>query len=185
MTHRASNLFVVTLVFALALLFAIAFPGLSFAQSNASSMQNTSMQNGTMPAMQGGATTASMSADASASLYKRLGGYDALTAVTDDFITRLATDPKLGRFFTGLSDDSKGKVKAHVVDFLCKATGGPCAYTGRDMKVVHTGLHITEDDWNISVKHLGETFDKFNVGQRERAEMVQALGGLKADIVGR
>jgi hemoglobin len=123
--------------------------------------------------------------DPSDSLYKRLGGYDALTAVTDDFIGRMAVDPKLGRFFTGLSDDSKGRVKAHIVDFLCKATGGPCAYTGRDMKTAHTGLHISEDDWNVAVKHLGATFDKFNVGQRERGEVVQALATLKADIVGR
>jgi hemoglobin len=176
MTHRNSNLVVATLVPTIALVFAFAFPGLSFAQSNSmagNSMQGGNMQNGSMTTMP------------SDSLYKRLGGYDALSAVTDDFITRLATDPKLGRFFTGLSDDSKGKVKSHIVDFLCKAKGGPCAYHGRDMKTVHTGLHISEDDWNVTVKHLGETFEKFNVGQKERAEMVQALGGLKADIVGR
>jgi len=52
------------------------------------------------------------------SLYKRLGGYDALAAVTDDFIGRLASDPKLGRFFVGLSTNSKVRVRQHVVDFL-------------------------------------------------------------------
>lgn len=176
MTHRNVNLFVATLVFGLALVLALMFPGLSFAQSIA--MSGSAMQNGNMQ-------TGGTGMQQSTSLYHRLGGYDALTAVTDDFITRMAMDPKLGRFFTGLSDDSKSKVKAHVVDFLCKATGGPCAYTGRDMKVVHTGLHISEDDWNTAVKHLAATFDKFNVGQRERGEMVQALAGLKNDIVGR
>src|SRR5262249_13991865 len=68
--------------------------------------------------------------------YKRLGGFDALVAVTDEFITRLATDPKEGRFFVGLSTDSKTRVRQHVVDFLCVATGGPCKYTGRDMVTV-------------------------------------------------
>ena len=61
------------------------------------------------------------------SLYQRLGGYDALAAVTDDFLTRLVTDKSLGKFFVGLSNDSKTKTRQHIVDFLCKATGGPCA----------------------------------------------------------
>lgn len=73
------------------------------------------------------------------SLYKRLGGYDALAAVTDDFIGRMAVDPKLGRFFVGFSTDSKTRIRQHVVDFLCVATGGPCKYTGRSMEVSHTG----------------------------------------------
>jgi hemoglobin len=73
------------------------------------------------------------------SLYTRLGGYDALAAVTKDFIGRLATDRQLAKFFTGLNDVSKARVEAHVIDFLCVATGGPCIYAGQDMKTAHTG----------------------------------------------
>jgi len=103
------------------------------------------------------------------SLYHRLGGYDALAAVTDDFIGRLGTDPQLKRFFTGLSVDSQKKLRQHVVDFLCSATGGPCLYTGRDMKTAHTGLGITEDDWSAAVNcftcswlAFKTAFDTFN-----------------------
>src|SRR5438046_9478078 len=78
------------------------------------------------------------------SLYKRLGGYDAIAAVTDDFIGRLVTNKDLSRFFVGLSDDSKVKVRQHVVDLLCNKSGGPCAYIGRSMKESHKGLKITE-----------------------------------------
>src|SRR5260221_10197182 len=102
-------------------------------------------------------TPAPQAAAAQDSLYKRLGGYDALAAVTDDFLGRLLTDPKESRFFVGLSTDSKTKVRQHVVDFLCVATGGPCKYTGRDMETAHTGLNITEEDWTIAVKALGDT----------------------------
>jgi len=119
------------------------------------------------------------------SLYKRLGGYDALAAVTDDFIGRLATDPQLGRFFVGLSTDSKNRVRQHVIDFLCAATGGPCLYLGRDMKTAHTGLNITEGDWNVSVKALVATLDKFKVPEKEKGEVLAAISGLKGDIVGR
>lgn len=120
-----------------------------------------------------------------ASLYQRLGGYDALAAVTDDFIGHLATDPSLGRFFVGLSTDSKIKVRQHVVDFLCVATGGPCKYTGRDMKTAHTGLNITNADWDASVKYLVGTLDKFKVPEKEKTEVLGAISSLKGDIVGR
>ncbi|MEQ1606824.1 MAG: group 1 truncated hemoglobin [Pyrinomonadaceae bacterium] len=117
------------------------------------------------------------------SLYTRLGGYDALAAVTDDFIGRLAGDKSLGKFFVGLSNDSKGKVRQHVVDFLCKATGGPCVYTGRDMKLVHTGLNITKAEWDASVNHLIATLDKFKVPAKEKGEVLAAVGPLEKDIV--
>ncbi|HKG97232.1 MAG TPA: group 1 truncated hemoglobin [Pyrinomonadaceae bacterium] len=116
-------------------------------------------------------------------LYKRLGGYDAIAAVTDDFIMRLATDKQLGRFFVGASDNSKKKIRQLVIDQLCAATGGPCLYLGRDMKTVHKGLGITEDDWNIAVKHLVATLNKFKVPEAEQKELAGALMGLKADIV--
>jgi hemoglobin len=118
------------------------------------------------------------------SLYTRLGGYDALVAVTKDFIGRLATDPSLAKFFTGLNDTSKARVESHVVDFLCVATGGPCIYTGQDMKTAHTGLHITDADWNVSAAHLTETLNKFKVPQKEQSEVMAAISGLKGQIVG-
>ncbi len=120
---------------------------------------------------------------ATPSLYTRLGGYDAIAAVTDDFIGRLAGDPQLSKFFVGLSDNSKARVRQLVVDQLCAATGGPCIYLGRDMRTSHKGLNITEDDWTITVKHLKESLAKFNVGAREQSELFAALATLKPDIV--
>ncbi|HEX8845018.1 MAG TPA: group 1 truncated hemoglobin [Pyrinomonadaceae bacterium] len=117
------------------------------------------------------------------SLYKRLGGYDALAAVTDDFIGRLATDKQLGRFFGGASTDSKKRIRQHVLDQLCEATGGPCFYIGRSMKASHAGLGITEAEWDLGVKLLVETLNKFKVPQAEQGELAKILGTLKPDIV--
>jgi hemoglobin len=117
------------------------------------------------------------------SLYERLGGYDAIAAVTDDLIGRLVNDKKLGRYFVGLSTDSKKKLRQHLVDFLCAATGGPCVYTGRDMKTSHAGLGISEEDWEITVKHLKDTLNKFKVPDKEQSEVFAAVGGTKKDIV--
>ena len=117
------------------------------------------------------------------SLYQRLGGYDAIAAVTDDFLARLAGDPSMARFFGGLSKDSLGKLRQHVVEQICLATGGPCVDTGRDMKTSHAGLGITEADWNATVKHLVGSLDKFKVGDKEKGELLAAVSSLKKDIV--
>src|SRR5438093_3469928 len=58
------------------------------------------------------------------SLYDRLGGYDAIAAVVDDFITRLATDQRFQRFFTGFSNDSKKRLRQHILDQFCAAARG-------------------------------------------------------------
>ena len=117
------------------------------------------------------------------SLYKRLGGYDAIAAVVDDFVQRLATDPQLGRFFQGHSVSSVKKIRQLVVDQLCEATGGPCYYTGRDMKTAHAGMGISEADWDASVKHLVATLDKFKVPEKEKNEVLGAISTMKDQIV--
>jgi len=116
-------------------------------------------------------------------LYQRLGGYDAIAAVTDDFIGRLATDKQLGKFVVGHSEDSLKKLRQRVVEQLCAATGGPCVYTGRDMKTAHKGMGISESDWNLAVNHLIATLDKFKVPAAEKNELLTAVSALKADIV--
>src|SRR5712691_1937646 len=117
------------------------------------------------------------------SLYKRLGGYDALAAVTDDFIGRMVADKALSRFFVGHSKDSLGRIRQLVVDQLCAATGGPCVYIGRDMKTAHAGMGITEADWSAAVGHLVATLDKFKVPEKEKNEVLGAVSSFKKDIV--
>jgi hemoglobin len=117
------------------------------------------------------------------SLYTRLGGYDAIAAVVDDFIGRLVADKRFSKFFVGHSEDSLKKIRMHVIDQLCAAAGGPCLYIGRDMKTSHHGLGITSDDWDASAKHLVESLDKFKVPQAEKDELLAFVTSLKKDIV--
>jgi hemoglobin len=116
-------------------------------------------------------------------LYQRLGGYDAIAAVVDDFVGRLAADKSFARFFGGLSTDSLKRLRQHVVDQFCEATGGPCLYLGRTMKASHAGLAITDNQWQASAKHLVATLDKFKVPQKEKDEVLAFVDTLKKDIV--
>ena len=116
-------------------------------------------------------------------LYERLGGYNAIAAVVDDFIGKLIADKQFERFFVGHSTDSKKRIRQHILDQFCAAAGGPCIYTGRTMKDSHQGLGISEAEWNAAAKHLVATLDKFKVGAEEKKELLDFVTSLKGDIV--
>jgi len=117
------------------------------------------------------------------SLYERVGGYNALAAVVDDFIGRLVADKQFEKFFAGHSIDSKKKIRQHILDQFCAGTGGPCVYTGRDMKTTHGGLGITNADWDAAARHLADSLDKFKVPAKEKGEILAFVTTLKKDIV--
>jgi hemoglobin len=117
------------------------------------------------------------------SLYERVGGYNALAAVVDDFIVRLVTDKDFEKFFAGHSDDSKKRIRQHILDQFCAATGGPCVYTGREMKTSHQGLGITSAQWDAAAAHLVASLDKFKVPEKEKNEVLAFVTSLKKDIV--
>ena len=116
-------------------------------------------------------------------LYARLGGYDAIAAVSDDLLTRLRADAQLARFWQKRADDSVRREKQLLIDFLCSASGGPLYYVGRDMKTSHCGMGISESDWQRFIGHLEATLDKFAVPAAERAEVLGFVDSTKADIV--
>jgi len=116
-------------------------------------------------------------------LYQRLGGYDAIAAVTDDFLAQLMNDKEFAVFFAGMSDDTVKRVRQEVVEFFCQATGGPCNYTGRNMKTSHTGLGITSEQWQKSLVFFVASMNKFKVPENVQAELAAAVSPLEADIV--
>jgi hemoglobin len=116
-----------------------------------------------------------------ASLYQRLGGQSAITAVVDDFVGNVAADNRINRFF---AHTDIPHLKLELILQICQATGGPCVYPGRPMRVVHHGMHITDADFNWLVEDLIKTLNKFNVSPAAQQELLSILGPLKKDIVG-
>ena len=117
-------------------------------------------------------------------LYQRLGGREAIKALVDDFVATLAADPRVNERFKGFDGARVAKLQTNLADQICDATGGPCAYLGKDMKTTHTGMKITEAEWNATVEDLVKSLNKLKVGPKEQQELLSALGGMKKDIVG-
>ena len=120
-----------------------------------------------------------------ASLYSRLGGSDGISAFTDDFLGRATNDPVIIPFFKGLSTAELQRIRQHVIELLCSATGGGCVYSGKEMKAVHARMEITNDTWNAFTGHLNETVTRFQIADRERNELVVIIASLKKDVVNR
>ena len=118
-----------------------------------------------------------------ATLYARLGGYDAIAAVAEDLLPRLMADAQLGRFWQHRGEDGARREKQLLIDFLCASAGGPLYYTGRDMAITHRGMRISESDWAVFLTHVKATLEKFAVPSRERGEVLAFLESTKKDIV--
>ncbi|MFV1995462.1 MAG: group 1 truncated hemoglobin [Verrucomicrobiales bacterium] len=117
------------------------------------------------------------------SLYDRLGGYDAISAVANDLLPRLQSDSQLGRFWEHRGDDGIEREKQLLIDFLCANAGGPMLYTGRDMKISHKGMKISESDWGVFIGHLKDTLSSFDVPDLERGQVLDFIETTKAEIV--
>ncbi len=124
-----------------------------------------------------------MTTQSESSLYERLGGYDAIAAVTDEFLGRVIGDPQLSGYWAGHSEDTMKKERQLIVDYLVAATGGPVFYTGRDMNTSHLGLGITESEYDTLMVHCVATLDNFKVPEKEKNEVCSFLNGLRPEIV--
>ena len=114
------------------------------------------------------------------SLYDRLGGKTAISAVVEQFVANVAADSRInGRFAT----TDIPRLKGNLVDQVCMATGGPCTYTGRDMKTTHAGMKISNADFEALVEDLTRALDTFKVPAREKEELFGLLAPMKKDIV--
>lgn len=132
----------------------------------------------------GDAAAASAAADsapaAARSLYDRLGGEKAITAVVESFIKRLAADPVTGPRFAGANIP---RLRRTLIEQVCEATGGPQKYTGMDMRTAHAGMNITGREFNALANAMVATLKQFKVPARERGELMGALAAMKNDIV--
>jgi hemoglobin len=114
------------------------------------------------------------------SLYDRLGGLDAITAVVEDFRDRVAADDRINLKFARTDIVRLTKM---LIDQVCEATGGPCQYRGRSMKEAHAGMRVTTGEFNALVEDLVASLNHFKVGKAEQDQLLGILGPLKPEIV--
>jgi hemoglobin len=130
-------------------------------------------------------SSAAAPAAATASLYDRLGGTTAIASVVDGFVANAAADARINKFFTRVAGDTAAMrdFKQKLVDQICQGTGGPCTYTGKDMKTAHQGMGLTNADFDALVEDLVKALDAAGVQQKEKDELLGILGPMRSEIV--
>ena len=114
------------------------------------------------------------------SLYERLGGMESIAAVVEDFRDRVAKDDRINQKF---AKTDLVRLRKMLIDQICEAAGGPCAYKGRSMKDAHAGMKVTSGEFDALVEDLVASLNHFKVGKTEQNEILSVLGPLKPDIV--
>ena len=115
------------------------------------------------------------------SLYDRLGGKPAIVAVVDNFTGKVAADARINARF---ANTDIPHFKAMLVDQICEASGGPCKYTGKDMKAAHAGQNVTSEEFTALVEDLQSTLTEMKVAPAAQKDLLGALAPMKPQIVG-
>jgi hemoglobin len=100
-------------------------------------------------------------------------------------VANCAADKRISAFFTATASDKNrlAAFKNKLVDQICEAAGGPCKYSGKDMKSAHAGLGISNADFNALVEDLTKSLNKFKVGKAEQDQLLGVLGPMRSQIV--
>jgi len=117
---------------------------------------------------------------ASKNLFERLGGQEGLEALVDALLVNIGADGRIKRYFNNLD---QVRFKTNNVAFLCEKTGGPCTYTGGEIKRVHKSLQVSSEDFNAMMETIGKTLDEKGVAEADKKELMDLMASFKADIV--
>lgn len=133
-------------------------------------------------------------------LYERLGGEEGITAIVDDFVPRAIQDPRVNWERKGVkrggflfrrdpgpiwdsTPQNVSVVKKHMIQFLSLATGGPARYDGKEMKASHSGMEITNAEFDAAIGDLKATLDRLQIADREQKELLAIVETTRPQVV--
>jgi len=127
---------------------------------------------------------AASAADSHESLYARLGGEKAVHAMVNEWTNRLVADADVHKWYGHFAKDAHAEAafEKNVADYICKATGGTCAYHGPATVVAEQ--HLTAAAFSDIEKHMEETLDHMKVHDAEKHELMAVMEALKSAAVG-
>ncbi len=115
------------------------------------------------------------------SLYERLGRVEGISRIVRDVIANHLANPLVKSRFESVKDmDRLHKVS---VEFFCAGTGGPEAYTGRDLISAHKGMNVSEQEFVIVVDDIVAALNKNGIDDQTRSDVVGILFSLKPQVV--
>lgn len=116
----------------------------------------------------------------SETLYQRLGGVAGIAAIIDDALDRHAVNPVLAPRFAG---KDLPRLKQLGTQFVCAGIGGPEKYEGRELRLAHAGMNISEQELLATMDDIVAAMNDQGVAAREVGEVVAILYSLKGEVL--
>lgn len=120
------------------------------------------------------------------SLYERLGKEEGIARIVDDIIDNHMVNPGIKARYIPLKDDPVhfAQLRQHLINFLAAGSGGPQAYTGRDMHTTHRGMNISQGEYMDVIDDIMAALDKNGIDEQSRKDVLAIAYSLKAEMVG-
>jgi truncated hemoglobin YjbI len=119
-------------------------------------------------------------------LWERMGGEPAVTKAVDDFADAAKADEKLdlsrgGKFLQ--DEDAVRRAKKGFIDWISSVTGGERKYTGKSMKELHKGMEITDEQFDLALKHFKAALAGNGVKEPEIKDVMKILEATRPAVV--
>ncbi|OUS70836.1 group 1 truncated hemoglobin [Pseudoalteromonas sp. A601] len=114
------------------------------------------------------------------SLYQQLDGQKGIERLVDSFINQIGNDDTILPYFTHAN---VAHFRAGFITHLCSITNGPCEYKGDNMVDIHTGMHISERDFNRVVDLLINAMDEQHISHSVQNQILAKMAPLRAEII--
>lgn len=126
------------------------------------------------------ASLAGCSSASNLTFYQQLDGKAGLQRLVDSFINQIGNDEQIIHYFehANISHFREG-----FINHLCVLTDGPCEYTRDSMVDIHTGMHITEADFNHVVDLLINAMNEQNINHTVQNKILAKMAPLRAEII--
>jgi len=116
-----------------------------------------------------------------ATLYERLGSEEGITKLVNDAVDAHLANPVVKTRFENAEDVEHAKKMS--VEFFCAGSGGPQAYTGKDMVSAHKGMNITDQEYVEVIDDIMGAMNKNGLGETEQKDVLAILYSLKGEII--
>jgi len=118
-------------------------------------------------------------------LFERLGGTDGITMIVDDVIQAHMNNPSIQSRFLPYKDQPErvAAIRKHTIEFFSAGSGGPVAYTGKDMPETHKGMNISPSDYMCVIDDIMMVLDKHKIDEESKKDVLAILWSLKGMII--
>ncbi|NVJ51213.1 MAG: group 1 truncated hemoglobin [Gammaproteobacteria bacterium] len=113
-------------------------------------------------------------------LYAKLGSQAGIEKIVDGLIQAIGRDQQIFHYFR---EANVSHFRAGLIQHFCDIANGPCRYQGDSMQQIHTGMNISEGDFNRLVELLIEVLEQLDYDIPIQNQLIARLAPLRSQVI--